>query len=738
MKSNTLIETIEKNQTWLSATIATLLSVATFIFYYPSLHYGFVFDDLPTITEYFHVRVFDPIGQFFSNSRWISRLLNQWTYKHWQTDPFGYRIINLMIFIATGLMIFFILVKAFSMLKKNNFLNKYAYLLATIVSGLFLLHPTQTQTATYVTQMRLEGLMAFFVFAILLSFTYAAHASKQSVRIALYSVTTILMIFAAGTKEIVIVAPVLVLLFDWFLLAEGDWSVFKKRLIIHGILLMAMLGTLSKLGYTPTPKTISTMVTTPLRNNRGNTVTESPTERITAVPYFISQFKVLVHYMTIFINPFQLSFDYETRLATGFFKSDVIVPLLLLLMLFFACGYLLYYDISNPIVFGTAWFFAAMLPRASIFPTTELICDYKTFLPSFGILFVMGIGIVHLLVWAWGFVTWHQKKETQVATVAMLFIMLGLATASRNVVWTSELTFWKDVTTKAPARSRGYNNYAIALWESGDSDGAIANYKKALDLDGSYGEPHVNLATIYQGMGRKDEALEHYKKALDTGEVHPELYHNLGVLHMSDENWATAELCFKEAISVRPYASGSCLQLGRIYQMQNKMNEALECYALALQGDRPNLKELLYGYASVNYQLGNIDKAQEYFAKLDKNYQDVSFQLGCCYYAKNRYKESIEHFATACSLDPQNTLSRYNYAMALLNTGKYQEALQEYVKCDNEKQSLPFLPLHAAHCLYRVGEKNAAKQGLLALIKTTPFAPVKEEAQAFMKEHGLT
>ena len=60
-----------------------LLSLFTFLVYYPTLRYGFVFDDFPTILEYIHARTLDVKGLFFNGSRWISRLLNQYTFTNW-------------------------------------------------------------------------------------------------------------------------------------------------------------------------------------------------------------------------------------------------------------------------------------------------------------------------------------------------------------------------------------------------------------------------------------------------------------------------------------------------------------------------------------------------------------------------------------------------------------------------------------------------------------------------------
>ena len=56
------------------------LTGLAFLFYLPSLWYGFMFDDLPTIVEYYHIKTFNPLDHLFANSRWISRIMHQFIY----------------------------------------------------------------------------------------------------------------------------------------------------------------------------------------------------------------------------------------------------------------------------------------------------------------------------------------------------------------------------------------------------------------------------------------------------------------------------------------------------------------------------------------------------------------------------------------------------------------------------------------------------------------------------------
>jgi TPR repeat protein len=47
-------------------------------------------------------------------------------------------------------------------------------------------------------------------------------------------------------------------------------------------------------------------------------------------------------------------------------------------------------------------------------------------------------------------------------------------------------------------------------------DGALADYKKAVELKPDYGEAHYALAFMY-AMGDREKGVEHFKKAMALG-----------------------------------------------------------------------------------------------------------------------------------------------------------------------------------------------------------------------------
>lgn len=719
---------IQKKGLWLIT--PALLGLFTFIVYYPSLRYGFVFDDFPTIIEYIHARKLDVSGLFFKIDRWVSRLLNQYTFVNWGKNPFAYRIFDVLLHIIIGVMIFVFVAFLFKKTRKHAFLQEHAYLLATLVAGLFLLHPAQTQTVSNITQMRLEGLVVFFTFAVLLCFIFAVRAKSSVLQHILYGFAFIFAAFGSGSKEIIVTLPFLVVFVDWFFIAEGDWADFKTRLWAHGCIFGVVFGLLYKYGVVR-PQAIAAVIETPIHNNRGNVITTKPSEFITAWVFFFSQFKIIMHYIVMFFVPVGLSFDYGYKLSPSFFSYDVIAPLCMLLALGGGMLYLFVKDRAHAIVFCFAWFFCAILPRASFFPGMELACDYKSYVASFGIFLCIALALMYLL---------RQVKRAHLfLMLPLFFIALGLAAGQRNRVWRSEEALWKDVLDKNPKIARAWNNYAVALSDRGDREGAIKMFEKAIEVDNWYAEPHINIATLLRlKQGNRDQVYARYVRALEIGEAHPELFNDLGTFYHEGKFFEQAEACFKEALRLRGYFSLAWRNLGNLYYSLQKYDQALGCYENAIHGDFVE-DEMVYMYGLTAYLLGKYDQALESFEPLaQKNYKEAAFYTGGIYFGKHKYEQACRYFEVMYKQHPENVSCIYNYALTLLNLNRPAEARPLFFECMKHPYENQYSVLHYGRCLFELGMKDEAKKVLTDVLKSTVPDFVKRDTIAYMKEVKLS
>ena len=206
------------------------LILLTFIFYWPSLFYDFQFDDNLAILKQFAIRQSTFSSLFFSSTRWVGEWINTLNFGIKKFDPFVFRITNLSIHLLATLLVFLFIYLLLGRRNRESFLYQFHIQIAAFNATLFALHPLQTQTISYIIQGRLEGLSAFFVLATLLAFFFATKVKKQWKQILAIIVMFISAALAYGSKEISVVTPFLVLLTDWFFIANGKWQAIKKRI----------------------------------------------------------------------------------------------------------------------------------------------------------------------------------------------------------------------------------------------------------------------------------------------------------------------------------------------------------------------------------------------------------------------------------------------------------------------------------------------------------------------------
>jgi len=576
------------------------LLVLAFITYYSSLNYAFQFDDGPSILKFFEIRNLKLNDLLFTSTRWINSWLNTILYSIAKFDPFYYRLTNLFFHLLTSILIF---IFTFFSLKnyKSNFVQSYYRQISLFVTSFFLLHPVQTQTVSYIIQGQLEGLSSLFIMSVLLCFLFITKTKNLTKKILIF-LFSFLTLLSVGTKEIIIVVPLLLLLINWFFVAYGDKQIFKKYIwlpILNFLLIVTsyfyikpwFLLRMLKFNYV-------------INNNPGNIVTQNPTDTITTIPFFVSQFKVLLHYLWIYLWPFNISVEYDWKLVK-LNSVDFFFPFTIILLVFAIIFYLLKKDKTNLIAFGLIWFFILNLPRASIIPSAELVADYKTYLASYGWLLVISILILKIL---------EKYKLPKLFNIFFISISLSLSilTYQRNKVWQSGIAFWSNIIKNAPNKARAYNNYGSELSKTGKYKESIPFFKKAILLEGqTYYDPYSNLAAAYAVVGDVDLAIETIKKGLQLNDNQPEAYNNLGAFFLYKQELDFAKDAFEKALKLKPHYGKAMYNLAKLYLAQEELEQSWKYFKTAcLNSDLDQDLPPWVGYAELSVNLNKVDDAR--------------------------------------------------------------------------------------------------------------------------------
>jgi tetratricopeptide (TPR) repeat protein len=690
----------------------SILAAITAIIYYPSLNYEFQFDDIANITKHFNIRHNTLSSLKFTGTRWISYWLNSIYYSIGKFNPYAYRVGNVIIHTSNGILVFLILFTALCQLKKESFFKQYAFVISFLSALLFLLHPVQTQTVSYVIQGELEGLAALTILSMVFCLLKMCSAKSDTNRYLLLGLLFGLTALSCGTKEIAIISPALLVIFDWFFIAQGDWKDFRKRIWIYALLSIFIIG----LYLILIKSAFFTKIFEYKKNNIGNVITDDPNAMITPWSFFISQFKVLLHYLWIFIWPFNISVEYDWVLAKGFFAPDCIIPLIVLLCIAWGICKLLIKHNAHLVAFGSMWFFACMAPRSSFIPSPELLVDYKTYMASFGYLFLLSSGLIYLFVKSAKYYKKFPLLANQhygaVFASLILALPIGLYTVQRNKVWRSGLEFWENIIQNAPGKARGYNNYAVELSQKLHKfEDAIPYFQKAIAMDRKYADPCNNLAVAYSHIGKIDQAIDALKQGLSINPTYPEGYNNLASFLILKRDYVQAEKMLNIALKLRPHYGKAFFNMGRIYLEKGNQEKAWECFKNSCTKADLDTDIGFATYAKVSLALKKTEDAIFGYKKtleLNPQYPEAKFNLANAYFIAMQYEQAIAMYQEVLGENPNELRAFYNQGEAYFKLNQPQKAIDCFNRSEKIRGEMPQLPIRIAACLEKMGKRQQA------------------------------
>ena len=204
-------------------------------------------------------------------------------------QPWGYHALNLAIPILAGLVLFGIVRRTLLRPIMAERFGEQATPLALAIALIWTVHPLQTEAVTYVVQ-RAESLMALFYLLTLYCFIRGVE-SKGSGKWHALSLSACLL--GMGCKEVMVSAPLTVLLYDWLFVAGSLWEALSKRSWLYAGLAASWVV----LGYLVAKEGN--------HGGAGGFGTEVPWWT-----YALTQCHAIIYYLKLSVWPSPLVFDY--------------------------------------------------------------------------------------------------------------------------------------------------------------------------------------------------------------------------------------------------------------------------------------------------------------------------------------------------------------------------------------------------------------------------------------------
>jgi hypothetical protein len=391
--------------------------------------------------------------------------------------PFGYHVVNLLIHVANALLLFALVRRTLELPALGRRLNRAALPLAACIAGLWGVHPLTTEAVTYISQ-RAEELMASFYLLTLVAFLRAATEGGR----AWLALAVTACLAGMETKEVMMTAPLMVLLYDRTFLAGSFAAALRSRPRFYA----ALAATWAMLAFEMTQV-----------GDRGGSIGLGG--RIPFGAGLSTQAWAVARYLRLCLWPHPLTFDYGQTLVTSPWR--VIPAGLVLLVALSATAWAL---VRHPRWgFLGAWFFLILAPTSSFIPVVQqTVAEHRVYLPLAGVV----TGVVLLL--------FSALRQNTVLAVTVLALLACVLTMERNRDYANPLVLWGDSVARFPDNARGWNNLGIARIQTGDLDGAVHDFERALACNPRLAEAYNNRGAVEATQGHIAEAMADYLAAL--------------------------------------------------------------------------------------------------------------------------------------------------------------------------------------------------------------------------------
>ena len=550
---------------WFTRFAPLVLVLAIALVYARSLHVPFLFDDADAVLRNPTIRRLDawaiinpPADGSTTTGRPVVNVSFALNYALSGEAVWSYHAFNVAIHALAALALLGLLRRTLVALDPSA--ATFPPGLAALVALLWALHPLQTETVICIAQ-RTEALCGLFYLLTLYAFARAG-TEPNSRRWLGISVAACLI--GMATKEVMVTAPLVVLLYDRTFFARSFAAAWRQRRGFY----FALAATWLLLVYLV------------LQNSGSRGAAAGFGLGVTPWSYLLKQAEALVLYLrlTVWLHPLVL--DYGTAVPSSLVEVGWQGFAVLVLL-----GGTIWALVRRPVLgFVGAWFFLILAPSSSFIPLiTQTVAEHRMYLPLAAVVVGFGCGLIRRFGnWALWFLA------------ALIPVLAGM-TMARVADYRDAITIWTDTTTHAPNQARAWTHLGAAYVAANRPAEALAPLDRALAINPADHAARRNRALALLALGRADEAAVIFAAlpAREPGEVAE--YFALGNAFARDGKFPEAVAAYTRTVTLDPAHVAARANLGNALLVSGRAREAIVAYEAALRlnpGDRGLLENL--------------------------------------------------------------------------------------------------------------------------------------------------
>jgi tetratricopeptide (TPR) repeat protein len=553
-----------------------------------------------------------------------------------ELDPAPYRATNVAIHIASALLLFGLVRRTFGLPRLAKQVGGSASDLAFAVALLWVVHPLTTDAVTYITQ-RTESLMA-------LCYLLTLYASLRSDERPWTIIAVVACALGMGTKESMVTAPFVVVLFDRVFLFDSLRAALAARWRLYAGLVLTWLVLAVQL------------VGNPRSGSAGFGA------GISVWTYLLNQSVMIGRYLRLAVWPSDLVINYGSpvpySLGDVFPQAAVVFVLLVLTIAAFRW--------NARAAFLAAVFFITLAPSSSIVPiATEVGAERRMYLPLMALTTIVVASL---------YSTCGLRERVPRALAAVLLAVaasaLGVMTVARNAEHQSWLTLAQTTLARWPSDA-AYAAVGSELSRLQHDEDALPLLRIGARSDV---RARYNLGVTLYNVKRYDEAIRELEVLVTEHPQREEVpwsRRTMGRAYVQLSRWREAIDQLQLTLAMTPNdaeARGLLVDAHTSFGVDlaraQKFGEAIAQFRSALSHDDRNASAR-YNLAAALLDAGQLKDAlieAERALVLNPANADAHHLLGKLLALQGRLEESMNSFEAALKLKPDDPVIREDFS----------------------------------------------------------------------------
>jgi tetratricopeptide (TPR) repeat protein len=708
---------------WHFALIALAFAVVTAIVFGPAISAPFDADDGPSIANNASIRQLWPAtvplsppslgiavsGRPIANYSFaIDYALN----RAFDVDPSSttvYHETNMLLHVVNALLLFLLIRRTIRFGQIDDEWRDRAERVALIAAALWLVHPIQTEAVDYLSQ-RTELLVSFFYLTTLYAASRAWLGARATTRTTAswMGVAVVASALGMAAKEVMVTAPIVVLLYDRAFVSTSWQAVFGdgRRRGFY----VALFATLA--------------ISLALVANGARSATAGFGRGMSSYEYFYTQCWAVAHYLRLIVWPAPLLYSYGRQPVHGaapLVGGVVLVALAVLSIFAWRRNEWRWAGFSG------AFFFLLLAPSSSVVPiVTEVAAERRVYLAAAAVLLLAAVGAEAL-------VRRLASSRAVLAGVAIVGLALSVTAFQRSAMYNDPGELWRHVVAHRPNDARALIGVANADMRRTPPqyDEADTSLRRATAIDSTLIQARTYRATIAIRQSRFVDAETLLVHALRIDSLDQDATANLGELYLAQNRAREAIPLLAKVARIFPTVD-AYKNLGLAYLVAGRLDSAVVPLQLALRIN-PNDADAMHTLAGALIEAGRGADALpilEHARQRDPSSAELLAMSSLAAAEARQVDDAIRFGSSALSqigthedADVDLFLGR---AMEL--SGKLPDAGRLYARAAGLRPRDPQAPTRLATVAAALGDRAKALQILKEVLSGVPdYGPARAE-----------